>query len=109
MNNPLKYTDPTGLLWFKIDDKWTYLKDQDEITQVSANKDGTTKMTVVKGVSTGLVFNGTQLTMLRADGSARAFPAVSGVVSGWGEVHPSQQSRPRPRAAPGGAILVPHA
>ena len=91
LNNPLRYTDPTGMLWFKLEDKWTYLKDTDEITQVAANKDGSTTTTVIKGVKFGLVFNGTALTQLREDGTTRTLPAVSGRVSGWGEVHPGQQ------------------
>src|SRR4029077_1210684 len=44
------------------------------------------------GTKFGLVFNGTGLTELRTDGTTRTIPAVSGKVSGWGEVHPGMQA-----------------
>ena len=93
IDNPIRYTDPYGLDWFKIDDKWQYLKDVHEMCQFTYNKASeVTGSQVIKGTQFGLVFNGTGLTQLRADGTMRTIPAVSGRVSGWGEVHPGMQA-----------------
>jgi RHS repeat-associated protein len=93
INNPLRYIDPFGLDWFKLDGKWQYLKDIHEVEQYTYNKNGqVTGHSTIQGVKYGLVFSGTGLTQLRADGTMRTLPAASGKISGWGEVHPELQS-----------------
>jgi RHS repeat-associated protein len=93
INNPIRFTDPNGLDWFKLGGKWTYLKDVQEM-QYEVYKDGKlVSSELLEGTKFGLVFNGTGLTELRQDGTTRTFPAASGVVSGWGEIHPEQQKR----------------
>jgi RHS repeat-associated protein len=92
INNPLRYTDPTGLLWFKLDGEWRYLRDVEKMQYDTFDKNGKlVSSQMLQGVKFGLVFNGTGLTQLRADGTTRTIPAVSGRVSGWGEVNPGQQ------------------
>lgn len=92
INNPTRYTDPTGLDWFKLGDKWTYVKDVHEMQYLVAKNGKLVSSQLLKGTKFGLVFNGTVLTQLRADGTTRTIPAVSGRVEGWGEVHPDMQA-----------------
>ena len=93
INNPIRYTDPYGLDWFKLDDKWRYVKDVHVMQYDVYDKNGkVVSSQTLNGVKFGLVFNGTELTQLRADGTMRTIPAVSGRVSGWGEVHPGMQA-----------------
>jgi RHS repeat-associated protein len=92
-NNPLRFIDPHGLDWFEVNGQWEYLDGVSEMNSYTYNKSGAlVDSRVIKGVTFGLVFTGTSLVELRADGTTRSFMAVSGRVADWGEVHPEQQA-----------------
>jgi RHS repeat-associated protein len=91
IGNPLKYIDPTGELWFKIDDKWTYLKGVDVIEEVTVGSDGSFSSKQVQGKGRFVGFNGSQATLYGKDGSIRRYGAVSGVVDSFGRTQPGLQ------------------
>ncbi len=91
IGNPLKYIDPYGELWFKIDDKWTYLKGVDVIEEVTVGSDGSFSSKQVQGKGTFAAFNGSQLTLYGKDGSMRTYSAVSGRVDALGRTQPGLQ------------------
>lgn len=91
-NNPVNRVDPRGLLWFRIDGSWTYLKDVKEMLQVTVTANGQTTSEVVKGRGTFAAFNGGELTVFNKNGSTRAFEAVSGRLDALGRTQPGLQS-----------------
>lgn len=95
IGNPLKYIDPTGELWFKIDDKWTYLKGVDVIEEVTVGSDGSFSSKQVQGRGTFVGFNGSQLTLYGRDGSMRGYQGVAGRVDSLGRNLFGQQDADR--------------
>ncbi len=103
INNPIRFTDPYGLDWFKLAGEWRYLKDVHEMLYEAYDSNGKlVSSQTLQGTKFGLVFNGTGLTELREDGTTRTIPAVSGKVSGWGEVHPDLQAESKRGPIPAG-------
>lgn len=88
LNNPLRYTDPTGMMWFKVDGKWEYRDGVDRITQWDEKKN---TLTVIAGTKQFLAFDGGTLKLYGANGKVSAFPAVSGVPGSDGRSQPSMQ------------------
>ncbi len=88
IGNPLKYIDPHGELWFKIDDKWTYLEGTDVIEEVTVKANGESSSRQVQGRGTFAAFNGSQLVLYGKDGSMRSYAAVSGRVDSLGRTQP---------------------
>src|SRR6266498_2914627 len=67
INNPIRYTDPYGLDWFKIDDQWRYLKNVHEMQYDKFDKNGhLISSQMLHGTKFGLVFTGKGLIELRA-------------------------------------------
>jgi hypothetical protein len=90
LNNPLRYTDPTGMMWFKMDGAWKYL---DGVNQISQWDEKTASLTVTAGTKQFLAFDGGTLTLYGANGKVTGFPAVSGVPGADGRSQPGTQNQ----------------
>jgi len=80
IDNPLKYIDPFGELWFSTDEGWVFFDDVDTIEEIVVKQDGTTTTRQVQGLSSLVTFDGSTLVLHRSDGSTLDFDATSGVL-----------------------------
>ena len=91
IGNPLKYVDPAGELWFKIEDLWTYLDGVNERSVSSVDADGNDVVTVTAGRESVVGFNGDQVTYYGPGGSTTSWDAVSGDVDSAHRTQPGLQ------------------
>jgi hypothetical protein len=93
LGNPLIYIDPFGERWFLIDGQWRFIPGKDEIVTDSRDANGGLVVTVTAGRDQFVTFNGSYITVYRADGSRALFSAVSGRLDGKGRSQPSLQAK----------------
>jgi len=90
-NNPTNRTDPLGLMWFKIDGKWTFLKGVDKVINNTVDAEGKTHTKTVIGLDSLVTFDGKTLTLFQKDGTNQSFEARAGKVDSQGRTQPSLQ------------------
>jgi len=91
IGNPLKYIDPYGELWFKVDGRWSFFKDTSVIEEIVVKANGESWSRQVQGRGPFTTFDGSQLVLRTKDGKTRRFRAVSGVVDRLGRTQPHLQ------------------
>ena len=93
-DNPLRFIDPLGLLWFDVGGKWTYFKDTDSIQVVTVDDKGKMTATTVKGYQQVVSFDGNMVTLGRKDGSVVSWKARAGEMDDNGNTQAQLQGVP---------------